>query len=128
MLRDKFRMTLLLSIPTLLWSGMVRHMFGFSAPTFPGSDVPALFGAAVYFYAGLVFVKGGLHELRDRKPAYSPSLILQSPTRQVRRSSRSSSGSRKASKSSSRGGAPIRFVTLRPPPRSKVSMSVTAST
>jgi len=49
MFRDKFWITLLLSIPTLLWSGMVQHMFGFSAPTFLGSEyVPALFGSAVY--------------------------------------------------------------------------------
>src|SRR6187549_2383404 len=69
MFRDRFWITLLLSIPTLLWSGMVQHMVGFSAPTFPGSQyVPALFGTAVYFYGGLVFVKGGLQELRDRKP------------------------------------------------------------
>ena len=41
-------------------------MFGFSAPTFPGSEyVPALFGCAVCCYDGLVFVKGGLQELRD---------------------------------------------------------------
>ncbi len=32
MFRDRFWITLLLSIPTLLWSGMVQHMFGFSAP------------------------------------------------------------------------------------------------
>ena len=52
MFRDKFWITLLLSIPTLLWSGMVQQMFGFSAPTFPGLEyVPALFGIAVYFYA-----------------------------------------------------------------------------
>jgi len=31
MFRDRFWITLLLSIPTLLWSGMVQHMFGFSA-------------------------------------------------------------------------------------------------
>ena len=31
------RIRLLLSIPTLVWSGMVQHMFGFSAPIFPGS-------------------------------------------------------------------------------------------
>jgi P-type Cu2+ transporter len=69
MFRDKFWITLLLSIPTLLWSGMVQHMFGFSAPTFPGSEyVPAFFGSAVYFYGGLVFVSGGLQELRGRKP------------------------------------------------------------
>ena len=39
MFRDRFWITLLLSIPTLLWSGMVQHMFGFSAPAFPGSAV-----------------------------------------------------------------------------------------
>ena len=61
MFRDRFWITLLLSIPTLVWSEMVQHMFGFSAPAFPGSRyVPAFFGTAVYFYGGLVFVKGGL--------------------------------------------------------------------
>jgi P-type Cu2+ transporter len=77
MFRDKFWITLLLSIPTLLWSGMVQHMFGFSAPTFPGSEyVPAFFGVAVYFYGGLVFVKGGLQELRDRKPGMMTLISL----------------------------------------------------
>ena len=56
---------------------MVQHMFGFSAPTFPGSEyVPALFGTAVYFYGGLVFVKGGLQELRDRQPGMMTLISL----------------------------------------------------
>ena len=77
MFRDKFWITLLLSIPTLLWSGMVQHMVGFSAPTFPGSEyVPALFGTAVYCYGGLVFVQGGLEELRDRKPGMMTLISL----------------------------------------------------
>ena len=77
MFRDRFWITLLLSIPTLLWSGMVQHMVGFSAPTFLGSQyVPALFGTAVYFYGGLVFVKGGLQELRDRKPGMMTLISL----------------------------------------------------
>src|SRR4030095_12233085 len=60
MFRDRFWITLLLSIPTLVWSGMVQHMVGFSAPTFPGSlYIPALFGTAVYLYGGSVFVEGG---------------------------------------------------------------------
>jgi hypothetical protein len=45
MFRDKFWITLLLSIPTLLWSGMVQHMLGFSAPTFRGQILPALSAA-----------------------------------------------------------------------------------
>ena len=51
--RDRFWITLLLSIPTLFWSGMVQHMVGFSAPAFPGFPyIPAFFGTAVYFYGG----------------------------------------------------------------------------
>jgi P-type Cu2+ transporter len=77
MFRDRFWITLLLSIPTLVWSGMVQHMVGFSAPAFPGAQyVPALFGTAVYFYGGLVFVKGGLRELRDRLPGMMTLISL----------------------------------------------------
>jgi len=77
MFRDRFWMTLLLSIPTLVWSGMVQHMVGFSAPAFPGSQyVPALFGTAVYLYGGSVFVQGGLRELRDRLPGMMTLISL----------------------------------------------------
>jgi Cu2+-exporting ATPase len=38
--------------------------------------VPALFGTAVYFYGGLVFVKGGLQELRERKPGMMTLISL----------------------------------------------------
>jgi P-type Cu2+ transporter len=77
MFRDRFWITLLLSIPTLLWSGMVQHMFGFSAPAFPGSSyIPALFGTAVYLYGGSVFLKAGLRELRDRLPGMMTLISL----------------------------------------------------
>ena len=77
MFRDRFWITLLLSLPTLVWSGMVQHMAGFSAPVFPGSAyIPALFGTAVYVYGGLVFVTGGLRELRDRLPGMMTLISL----------------------------------------------------
>ena len=77
MFRDRFWITLLLSIPTLLWSGMVQQMVGFTAPAFPGSPyVPAFFGIAVYLYGGSVFVKGGLRELRDRLPGMMTLISL----------------------------------------------------
>src|SRR6185295_8009794 len=38
--------------------------------------VPALFGAAVYFYGGLVFGKGGLRELRERRPGMRTLISL----------------------------------------------------
>jgi Cu2+-exporting ATPase len=77
MFRDRFWITLLLSIPTLLWSGMVQHMVGFSAPAFPGSSyIPAFFGTAVYLYGGSVFLKAGLRDLRDRLPGMMTLISL----------------------------------------------------
>jgi Cu2+-exporting ATPase len=77
MFRDRFWITLLLSLPTLVWSGMVQQMVGFGAPAFPGSPyVPAFFGVAVYLYGGSVFVKGGLRELRDRLPGMMTLISL----------------------------------------------------
>jgi Cu2+-exporting ATPase len=77
MFRDRFWITLLLSIPTLVWSGMVQEMVGFTAPAFPGSRyIPALLGTAVYLYGGSVFVKGGLRELRDRLPGMMTLISL----------------------------------------------------
>ena len=77
MFRDRFWITLLLSIPTLLWSGMVQHLVGFSAPAFPGSSyIPAFFGTAVYLYGGSVFLKAGVRELRDRLPGMMTLISL----------------------------------------------------
>jgi len=56
---DRFWMTLLLTIPTLVWSDMVQAWVRFSAPTFPGSVyIPPTFGTAVYLYGGWVFLAG----------------------------------------------------------------------
>jgi cation transport ATPase len=77
MFRDRFWITLLLSVPTLGWSGMVQEMAGFRPPAFPGSRyVPALFGIAVYLYGGSVFVTGGIRELRDRLPGMMTLISL----------------------------------------------------
>jgi len=77
MFRDKFWITLLLSVPTLAWSDMARMWFGFTAPTFPGSlYIPVIFGTAVYVYGGSVFLIGGIRELRDRLPGMMTLISL----------------------------------------------------
>jgi Cu2+-exporting ATPase len=77
MFRDRFWLTLLLSLPTLVWSEMVQHLLGFTAPVFPGSDqIPAVFGTAVYVYGGSAFLKGGIQELRDRLPGMMTLISL----------------------------------------------------
>ena len=77
MFRDRFWLTLLLSIPTIVWSDMIQMWFGYRAPAFAGSAfIPAIFGTAVYLYGGWVFVAGGLRELRDRLPGMMTLISL----------------------------------------------------
>ena len=77
MFRDRFWITLLLTIPTLVWSEMIQEWFGFTAPTFAGSRyIPPIFGTAVYLYGGWVFLAGGVRELRDRLPGMMTLISL----------------------------------------------------
>ncbi|MFO7530819.1 MAG: heavy metal translocating P-type ATPase [Candidatus Limnocylindrales bacterium] len=69
MFRDKFWLSLLLTIPVLIWSPDIEDWFGYTAPTFPGSEyLPAILGTIVFLYGGLVFLRGAAGELLDRKP------------------------------------------------------------
>ena len=77
MFRDKFWISLLLTIPTLLWGHMLPGALGFRAPAFFGSSyLPALFGTAVFFYGGLPFVRGAVREIRDRVPGMMTLITL----------------------------------------------------
>ena len=69
MFRDRFWLSVLLTIPVLVWSEMVQDWLGFSAPTFPLSDrIPAILGTIVFVYGGMPFLRGGVREVRDRQP------------------------------------------------------------
>ena len=69
MFRDKFWLSVVLTIPVLFWSEMIQDWLGYTAPAFPLSDrIPAVLGTIVFVYGGLPFLKGGLAELRDRQP------------------------------------------------------------
>jgi len=78
MFRDKFWGTLLLSIPTIIWSPMIQHWFGYEAPGGSAASrwVPAIFGALVFGYGGLVFVKGAISEIRGRLPGMMTLISL----------------------------------------------------
>src|SRR5712664_1488271 len=69
MFRDKFWLSFILTVPVLFWSTDVQRWFGYTAPSFPGSRfIPAILGTVVFFYGGLVFIRGAWGELADRKP------------------------------------------------------------
>jgi Cu2+-exporting ATPase len=69
MFRDRFWLSVLLTIPALVWSEMVQDWLGFTAPTFPLSGrIPAILGTIVFVYGGMPFLRGGVREVRDKQP------------------------------------------------------------
>jgi len=77
MFRDKFWLTLILTLPVVAWSGEVQHWVGYTAPTFPGSQyIPAFLGTIVFLYGGRVFIRGAWGELADRRPGMMTLISL----------------------------------------------------
>ncbi|MDQ0868184.1 Cu2+-exporting ATPase [Arthrobacter sp. V1I9] len=69
MFKNRFWLTLALTAPVVYFSPMVGHILGYMAPMFPGSTwVPPVLGTVIFLYGGQPFLKGGLQELKDRRP------------------------------------------------------------
>jgi Cu2+-exporting ATPase len=77
MFRDKFWLSFALTIPTVVWSPEVQHWLGYKAPAFPGSTlIPPILGTIVFFYGGLVFIRGARGELAGHKPGMMTLISL----------------------------------------------------
>src|SRR5713101_10124953 len=77
MFRDKFWLSLALTIPVVFWSTDVQHWLGYTAPSFPGSGlIPAIFGTVIFVYGGLVFIRGAWSELADHTPGMMTLISL----------------------------------------------------
>ncbi|MFL6104799.1 MAG: heavy metal translocating P-type ATPase [Actinomycetes bacterium] len=67
--RDRFWLSLVLTIPVVAYSEMVQEWLGFTPPQFPGSQwVAPVLGTVVFVYGGWPFLEGGLSEARARQP------------------------------------------------------------
>jgi Cu2+-exporting ATPase len=77
MFRRKFWLSLVLTIPTLVFSTGLQDILGLAGPRFPGSQfIPAVFGIAIFFYGGLMFLRGAISELRGRQPGMMTLISL----------------------------------------------------
>ncbi len=77
MFRDRFWISLLLTLPTLVWGHMLQRALGYTAPRLPGAQwIPALFGTAVFIYGGIPFLRGAIRELRDGLPGMMTLISL----------------------------------------------------
>ncbi len=77
MFRRRFWVSLILSIPVLLYSPMIQHWLGFTMPAFPGSQwlVPVL-SIVIFAYGGLPFLQMAVPELRNRQPGMMTLISL----------------------------------------------------
>jgi P-type Cu2+ transporter len=67
--RDRFWLSLALTVPVIAYSEMVQEWLRFTPPQFPGSDwVAPVLGTIVFLYGGRPFLEGGLAEARARQP------------------------------------------------------------
>ncbi|MEO5992016.1 MAG: copper-translocating P-type ATPase, partial [Arthrobacter sp.] len=70
MFKNRFWLTLAMSVPVVFFSPMFGGLLGYTPPVFPGSAwIPPALGTVIFFYGGQPFLKGGLEELKSRKPA-----------------------------------------------------------
>ncbi len=77
MFRERFWICLGLTIPVVLYSHMIQEWFGFHMPEFPGSDWLAFaLGSVIFFYGGMIFLKGAWDELKARRPGMMTLISL----------------------------------------------------
>lgn len=69
MFRQRFWVSLLLSIPVLLYTPMLQMWFGFRMPEFAGSQwIAPLFSVIVFLYGGIPFIQMAIPEIRNQQP------------------------------------------------------------
>ena len=67
--RDRFWLSFALSVPVVFYSATIQGWFGYTAPSFPGSEwLSPVLGTAIFLYGGSPFLKGAVTEVRDRQP------------------------------------------------------------
>lgn len=77
MFRRKFWISLILSIPVLLYSPALQDWLNFNMPVFLGSQwVTPFFSVIVFVYGGLPFLQMAVPELRNRRPGMMTLISL----------------------------------------------------
>ncbi|MCA9334621.1 copper-translocating P-type ATPase [Candidatus Saccharibacteria bacterium] len=77
MFKQKFWLSLILTLPVLYFSQTIQDLLGYNAVTFQGSVyIPAILGVFIFFYGGLVFIRGAKAELASRAPGMMTLISL----------------------------------------------------
>ncbi|HEV8546268.1 MAG TPA: heavy metal translocating P-type ATPase [Candidatus Limnocylindrales bacterium] len=77
MFRDRFWLSLGLTVPVVVLSPDIQEWFGYAVPAFPGDRyAAAIIGTILFLYGGLVFIRGAKGEVADRKPGMMTLISL----------------------------------------------------
>jgi len=77
MFRDRFWLSMVFTIPAVLWSEHIQMLLRYRAPAVPGATwIPAVFGTLVFLYGGRAFLQGAWRELQDRLPGMMTLISL----------------------------------------------------
>ena len=77
MFRDRFWLSMVFTIPAVLWSEHIQMLLRYRAPAVPGATwIPAVFGTFVFLYGGRAFLQGAWRELKDRLPGMMTLISL----------------------------------------------------
>ncbi len=69
MFRRPFWVSLILTIPVLIYAELLQEFFGYTAPQFPGSAwIAPVLSSIIYWYGGWVFLRGAVGEIRSGQP------------------------------------------------------------
>jgi len=77
MFQRPFWISLILTIPVLLYAELFQELLSYTAPQFPGSQyLEVILGSIIYWYGGWVFLRGAFDELRARTPGMMTLVAL----------------------------------------------------
>lgn len=66
--KQKFWVSLMLTIPALLFSHTLQSWFGVDLSFYGSEYISAVFGVVIFFYGGSVFIKSAKEEISSRRP------------------------------------------------------------
>ena len=77
MFRQRFWVSLILTVPVLLFSSGFQEILGFTLPAFPGSQwIAPAFSLAIFIYGGLPFLRLAGPEIKNRQPGMMTLISL----------------------------------------------------
>lgn len=77
MFRKKFWVSLVLSVPVLIFSSSIQTWLSYSVPEFPGSTwITPVFAVIVFLYGGMPFLQMAVPEIKNRQPGMMTLISL----------------------------------------------------